>query len=662
MRRLPSLFAMIATVVLIPVLTAPQAQAHSVERPTRGGPAPQHVDPAPPGVDPKATVSAETLIRRSGVDDVPVVPLSGQATRRAVFGSGPGSPATASAVTPPGQPGNVSLAEHVAPSCAGSGVDGRRVQVLYAYESGAANRLDVLDAGTGQTLRAALLSYVADVDDTFALSSPEAGRRVRWVFDPDTCVPVITAVRVTSGALAGNDAGLAAILAAATSAGVVTDGRKLLAFADRQDICGVGQIYLDDTESTDNANNGTTAMVGRIDRGCWAMVRGGASTPAHELMHMLGGVQSSAPNATSRGHCDDEWDAMCYQDGGTVAGGGPAVMRTVCPTGAAGLFDCGQDDYFHAGTPAAGSYLDTHWNTARSGYLDVVRPGSADAVAAVSGPTSLRPGLGAALTASATEAGTVRWTADVDACLVGARTERTARVQCPTSTVGPLTVTATFLTPDGRTFADSHLLALTGPPAALSVALTAPARVATGSTATLAATVRAGSAPVRAVLSAQRRTLLDGSWVWREFATTTATTTGVASIRTPAWTTTGPRSYRLQVRAAPDSGWTPTTSSTRTVTSVHRTTLTAAARTGRPSLVGARLRTGSGAAVGYRSVTLQSRTSGGASWRTVTRVGTNSAGTVSARVRPGRATSYRWVFAGSSSLSGSTSPTVSVRY
>ncbi len=662
MRRLPPLFAVIATAVLIPLLPAPQAQAHSVERPARHGPAPQHVDPAPPGVDPKATVSAETLIRRSGVDDVPVVPLSGQATRRAVFGSGPGSPATSSAITPPGQPGNVSLAEHVAPSCVGSGVDGRRVQVLYAYESGAANRLDVLDAGTGQTLRAALLSYVADVDDTFALSSPEAGRRVRWVFDPDTCVPVITAVKVTGGALAGGDAGLAAIQAAATAAGVVTDGRKLLAFADRQDICGVGQIYLDDTASTSNANNGTTAMVGRVDRGCWAMVRGGTSTPAHELMHMLGGVQSSAPNATSRGHCDDEWDAMCYADGGTVAGGGSAVMRVVCPTGVAGLFDCGQDDYFHAGTPAAGSYLDTHWNTARSGYLDVVRSGSADAVAAVSGPTSLRPGLGAALTASATEAGTVRWTADVDACLVGARTERTARVQCPTSTEGPLTVTATFLTPDGRTFADTHRLALTGSPAALSVALTAPTRVATGSPATLAATVRAGSAPVRAVLSAQRRTLLDGSWVWREFATTTATTTGVASIRAPAWATTGSRTYRLQVRAAAASGWTSTTSSARTVTSLHRTTLTAAARTGRPSLVSARLRTGSGAAVRYRSVTLQSRTSGGASWRTVTRVGTSSTGTASARVRPGRATSYRWVFAGSSGLSGSTSPTVSVRY
>jgi hypothetical protein len=150
--------------------------------------------------------------------------------------------------------------------------------------------------------------------------------------------------------------------------------------------------------------------------------------------------------------------------------------------------------------------------------------------------------------------------------------------------------------------------------------------------------------------------------VWKQFATATATTAGTATVRTPAWSTTGARGYRLRVITTPASGWTATTSPTVSVTSVHRTTVTAAARTGRPSLVSARLRTRTGAALGSRWLTLQSRTSPSASWRTVSRAATNSTGTASARVRPGRPTSYRWVFASSTSLAGSISASVAVRY
>jgi hypothetical protein len=665
MRRFLPVLAVIVVSGLVPVLTAPSAQAHSghserhAVRTSGSGPHPQHVDPAPAGVNPKAPVSVSAAIRRAGVDDDVPVPLSGKVTRQAA--SATGSPLPVRSTTPPGRPGNDTLTEHVAPSCGGTGVDGKRVQVLYAYE-GSTNRLDVVDASTGQTLRAALLSYVADVDDTFALSSPEAGRRVRWVFDPNTCVPVIKAVKVAAGVLAGTDAGLPAISAAAVAAGVPASDRKLLAFADRQDLCGLGEIYLDDTQSATNANNGSTSMVARVDRGCWAMWPGDASTAAHELMHMLGGVQSSAPNATSFGHCTDEWDVMCYADGGTVAGGAPAAMRVVCPVGSAALFDCGRNDYFYAGTPASGSYLAGHWNTARSSYLDGVVPAASPPAAVISGPSSLRPGLAGSLTASATEAGTVRWTADIDTCLVGSRTQRVARVQCPTSTVGPLTVTATFVTSGGATFADTHQLALSGPSTPLTVGLTAPQRVATRSSADLTARVRSGSAPVRAVLSAQQRVPAGSGWVWKQFATATATTAGTATVRTPAWSTTGARGYRLRVITTPASGWTATTSPTVSVTSVHRTTVTAAARTGRPSLVSARLRTRTGAALGSRWLTLQSRTSPSASWRTVSRAATNSTGTASARVRPGRPTSYRWVFASSTSLAGSISASVAVRY
>jgi hypothetical protein len=52
---------------------------------------------------------------------------------------------------------------------------------------------------------------------------------------------------------------------------------------------------------------------------------------------------------------------MCYSDGTAL------FLRDICP-GQEALFDCHGDDYFHP-SPPAGSYLATHWNTARSEFL-----------------------------------------------------------------------------------------------------------------------------------------------------------------------------------------------------------------------------------------------------------------------------------------------------
>ncbi|MGP1667528.1 MAG: hypothetical protein ACTS5I_16805, partial [Rhodanobacter sp.] len=59
---------------------------------------------------------------------------------------------------------------------------------------------------------------------------------------------------------------------------------------------------------------------------------------------------------------------MCYRDDG---GGGP--MRYLCPESHAWLLDCNDDDYFNT-SPAPGSYLGTHWNTANSSFLIGVPP------------------------------------------------------------------------------------------------------------------------------------------------------------------------------------------------------------------------------------------------------------------------------------------------
>ncbi|GMA87322.1 hypothetical protein GCM10025868_25720 [Angustibacter aerolatus] len=80
----------------------------------------------------------------------------------------------------------------------------------------------------------------------------------------------------------------------------------------------------------------------------------GPSTPAHELMHNLGAVQASAPHSTTEGHCTDEYDVMCYVDGGlNPRTGNTATTTTVCKGTAANpraddaLFDCRHDDYFN---------------------------------------------------------------------------------------------------------------------------------------------------------------------------------------------------------------------------------------------------------------------------------------------------------------------------
>jgi hypothetical protein len=315
----------------------------------------EHLDAAPPGVDVRETPSVADLLDEVRLDRYPGASSAKSADPEpAEYGDGP---MTAAAPTPRGKPGVSGLKRHVAPSCSGTGKDGNRVQVIYAVEKGKPDRY--------KKLLPALRSYVADVDDTFAMSAKKTrgNLRVRWVHKK--CVPVIAREVLPAGSLRK---GFKSTVQALKAKGYNSKTRKYLVFADDTKLCGVGQMY-NDSSRTNNYNDGRVAMFARVDRGCWAFKKGWHSTAAHEVMHMLGGVQNNAPNGTPGGHCRDERDAMCYDDGV-----GKRAMKKVCQksSGDEALFDCRNNDYFHT-APKAGSYLAKHWNPARSSFLDKVR-------------------------------------------------------------------------------------------------------------------------------------------------------------------------------------------------------------------------------------------------------------------------------------------------
>jgi hypothetical protein len=623
---------------------------------------PSHVDPAPAGVNVRAKVATATIIARAGVRKRPAkLKRVTRATTSTTQGSRTAAD-TAVATTvldvPAGVPGNPALTQHVSPSCTGDGTDGNRVQVLYAYEAGQTNRLP--------TILTSLQSYVADIDDTFALSSPNGNRRVRWVSTP-TCVPDIKAVELPVGSFADQvNFGLDAIATAAETAGIKIDNRKLLTFADANYLCGIGEIYPDDTAASTNTNNVDIPMVARVDTGCWSMAVTYHSTPAHELMHMLGGVQESAPHSTTYGHCTDEHDVMCYEDGGTDRFGAYAVMQDVChDTATERLFDCGRDDYYNAGTPASGSYLATHWNTARSSYLDIVTTSEVSEpalTATISGGTSLRPGLATTYVVTPNVPASVVWSASAPACLLGSTTSTSVVVQCPSSYSGSLRLTATVTTADGQSLTTNRLVPLTGPAAALTVVLSAPTKVYVGYPTPISTLVKYGRTPVRAVISLQQYTSVNGVRAWRTFATTTSSTTGTARFTGPASRSAGPRYYRAVVTVGSGSGWTSNVSLTRRTDGVLRTTVASSARSARPDVVTGVLRTSSGAALRSQYVTLQYHYSGSSRWVNLTRRVTSGSGVVTASVQPRRLTYYRWVYGGSSVYGSAVSAIRYVRY
>jgi hypothetical protein len=496
---------------------------------------PTHLDPVPPGVRLGTRVPTSVLVGAAAVDQHP----ARFAGRQQSLSFGTTSPSEV-LVTPGGRPGLRGLVEHVAPSCSGTGTDGNRVQVIYASQADQVDRY-------GELL-ASLQSYVADVDDTFALSSRESGRRVRWVSD-SSCSPVIDHVIGPSGTLSRPD--MAGLKTSLQVLGYDSPQRKYLVLADAAELCGVADVYVDDRPSSANRNNGVAPMYARVDTPCWAVSRSGHSTPAHELMHMLGAVQPSAPHGTATGHCTDERDAMCYADGD-----GQAMRRVCTQPDDEQLFDCGRDDYFDPSPEPQSEYLRQHWNTADSSFLDRISLArnaiGLPAVASIAGPTRLRPGLPATLTVGADRPVRTVWTASKKSCLEAWTTGARVRVQCPTTTAGSVTLMATVTAEDGTVARVNRRIVLSGSPASMAVDVVSPSEVVVGGAAPLRARVTYRDRAVLAAVSLQQYAGRTRGWVTIDTATTGADGLAEFSVRRD---TVGVRTYRVQVRTADGSGW-----------------------------------------------------------------------------------------------------------
>lgn len=240
-------------------------------------------------------------------------------------------------------------------SCVDDGASGNRIQAVYVVASDRPNRAAEVVPQIRQ--------WIADVDSIFSGSSAPRGvdMTVRWVHDESCVVDVATVVVPPDG-----DDSFFNTIEALDEAGYGEPGRHYLTWVDASLYCGIAVNYPDDSVGDDNLNNGGWPLWARVDRDCWG--RDGL-VEAHELTHMLGSVQASAPNSTRNGHCTDEYDLMCYPDGPGVA------MEYACPSPSHELLlDCNGDDYFDV-DPAPGSYLATHWNVARSSFLHAAPPG-----------------------------------------------------------------------------------------------------------------------------------------------------------------------------------------------------------------------------------------------------------------------------------------------
>lgn len=360
-----------------------------------------HADAPPAGVDVTHAVDTDELRGRPGA--TAAADLAARAVTSAATAT------TASGVAPPlTTPAATSTVQ-----CYGNGTDGNRVQAIYAVERGRTNRY--------ASLVGSIRVWSAGVDAVVNRSAAAYGgsRHVRFVTAASggVCTPTVLNVTLPAGSTADFDATMNAL----DALGYTNPHRKYLVWVDASVLCGIASVYQDSSSTAaSNWNNGLAPQYARIDAPCWGY---SDSVEAHELVHTLGSVQPDAPHHTLYGHCYDEYDRMCYDDGSGIA------MQSICPSDWDALLDCHGDDYFNP-RPTPGGYLATHWNTASSAFLS-----SSTALRVALSAGTVVPGLPSTVTANVTLAAgrtlrSLTFSSSSSHCAVTRTGTRTGRLLC----------------------------------------------------------------------------------------------------------------------------------------------------------------------------------------------------------------------------------------
>lgn len=230
--------------------------------------------------------------------------------------------------------------------CRGDGTSGNRIQFVYAYRAGHEDRL----RSVAGRLRNAIYGANAIVD---ASAAQRDHHRYLRALTNSHCVPKLSAVSLPATA---ESSFWHTITYLQTKYHLDAVDRKYVVFGDFTRFCGIGSIVDDDRPGIDNLNNRGPSYA-RVDLECWT-----AHVVAHEIFHMLGAVQLSAPHSDGTWHCTDTLDLMCY------AAGGKAMVKRCYAAIDYDRVDCGKNDYFNP-DPAPRSYLATHWNSANNSFL-----------------------------------------------------------------------------------------------------------------------------------------------------------------------------------------------------------------------------------------------------------------------------------------------------
>ena len=133
-------------------------------------------------------------------------------------------------------------------------------------------------------------------------------------------------------------------------------------------VTGVATRRMDDRPTSDNPNNSGGQFAYVLGNGSATFGISPQTTAEHELLHNLGAVPSLAKHYSGNGHCYDQVDVMCYNDGGSYFRAGGLVALN-CPTALPSTIDCGHDDYFNPDGNVYDDSGDAIWNIDTSRFL-----------------------------------------------------------------------------------------------------------------------------------------------------------------------------------------------------------------------------------------------------------------------------------------------------